>query len=103
MTPVEALLARCAREKVRVFLKSGGLGYETDVGISPALKAELRAHKAAVVAHLKRQAGDSGYTVVTDAGGLAAAQAGLEDCQGERLGLDTETTGLNFRADRVRL
>src|SRR4051812_44030517 len=99
MRAVEALLARCDRARVRVFLKGGGLGYETDVGMPPGLKADLKARKGDVIAHLKRKAGDPGYTVVTDAGGLTAVVTGLEDAQGERVGLDTETTGLSFRAD----
>ena len=44
-----------------------------------------------------------GYVVVIDAGGLEAVRSGLEDCQGERVYLDTETTGLDPLTDRVRL
>lgn len=103
MTPIQELLDRCARNGVRVFLKGDGLGYEAAAGISPNLKADLKERKAEIIAHLKRPAGDPGYTVVTDAGGLSSVLAGLEDAQGERVALDTETTGLSHRTDRVRL
>ena len=51
----------------------------------------------------ERMGAARGYAVTMGASGLSAVLAGLEDAQGERVGLDTETTGLNFRTDRLRL
>jgi DNA polymerase I-like protein with 3'-5' exonuclease and polymerase domains len=44
-----------------------------------------------------------GYVLVTNSDGLDAIRAGLDDAQGERVYLDTETTGLDPLTDRVRL
>jgi len=43
-----------------------------------------------------------GYTLITDADGVAHVAAAIEDWGGP-VGLDTETTGLDPRTDRVRL
>jgi hypothetical protein len=45
---------------------------------------------------------DTGYTLILDADGLAGAVAAIGD-HGGPVGLDTETTGLDTRKDRIRL
>src|SRR5262249_52270305 len=45
----------------------------------------------------------AGAVLVTDPAWLAPVAAGLSDAERERVYLDTETTGLDPRADRLRL
>jgi DNA polymerase-1 len=78
--------------------------------MTPDLLDRLRAHKAQLLAllangnsHLSWVGGlhPQTYRYVTSAGDLDAVVAALGDA--EEVGLDTETTGLNPRTDRVRL
>jgi hypothetical protein len=48
-------------------------------------------------------AGRAGTVLVSDPAGLGPVAAGLSDAERERVFLDCETTGLDPRADRVRL
>lgn len=56
MTPADELLDRCRRAGVRLSAKDGGrtLRYDAPGDIDPGLKADLRRHKAEVLARLAR-------------------------------------------------
>lgn len=75
---------------------SSGVGYESGASTESAREPVLDA-----VVTPDPDAGSVGSTVVTDPAGLGAVEAAVRAAA--VIGLDTETTGLDPRADRLRL